>query len=795
MEATAEEDLQTAYRAIIHDRITDDYESRLNAIKMSVEGGSMPSRFTIFYWLGLALYLDELAVEDSTELLAISNQAEPLISELVLAIAEAVRTNISSAGNELLFAQGEFIKLYKIADNRQPFTAEEKRAIENAIARSADHLVSARDERGSMNRAAMLGYGLAETIKLLPDHSSAIEWAELEAATWEDWYHFKDTYEDSSGYNGLWLFGVIKQAMASGREETLLDVTFLDMAERLAISISPNGALANFGDSYFGHGAYFWAYALEYLGMIAPARSFQEKADQLIFHIRDTSLSLRGLDALVGAFDLSAGRSVNTSQPLPGSTVTYRPTEYGDLLFDKMQLQIMTPHGPSHVLVNLHSLGYHGHQDSGAISLWTLGENTLMNELGREAVWSWTHHSATATGYGDPLFKGLSLDNIIPSGELMEWEVSHRWPGTYSTGPTLDIKRVNEFFIRVQDVSSLDGSIKVIVEGVYGIRPDGSEVKLHSGFSRTVQRSSSIDNERDFVRASFANGDLSPYERLLFNWSIDFPSAYSQIGLRGFSLLEPGSNERATMRWRRFIHRTTSAEVMNDDKYTKGVVTRRIRDIRGRELTHTRSLILTRDSGSLIVIDKMVPDEAGDYRLGANWHTQQIIWNDDRNVWIRELSSGSNLDPIDTPAPMWGVFSSTHSAMLEIVTEDVGGPQSKHLAYAFNGQLAANEAVEFITVWKPYPGKSAPFQPVESVNITRDQDVWMIQLEEEAFSVGNSQWAGYDVVGGYVYTGSWLGWLFIEQASWVFSELLSNWLYLPEAWASSEVGSWMYVLR
>ena len=144
---------------------------------------------------------------------------------------------------------------------------------------------------------------------------------------------------------------------------------------------------------------------------------------------------------------------------------------------------------------------------------------------------------------------------------------------------------------------------------------------------------------------------------------------------------------------------------------------------------------------------------------------------------------------------MWGVFSSTHSAMVEIVTEDAGGPQSKHLAYAFNGQLAANEAVEFITVWKPYPGKSAPFEPVESVNITQDQDVWMIQLEEEAFSVGNSHWAGFDVVDGYVNSGDWLGWLFVEESPLIFSRILDGWLYLPEEQASFGNGSWLYLFR
>lgn len=732
-----DEDLQAAYRDIIENSITKNFEARSNSVELDFSAGNMPSRFTLFYWHGVAFYLEDLRSDGSEESLSIVQDSERLIPQLVLATANAVRTDVTAAGNQLIFAQPYFIGLYQFADGLGAFTAEEKDYIEESIALAADELVATKIQRGSMNRTSYVGFGLAATIQLLPAHPSVPVWEAWELTLWQDWALFEDTYEDASGYNGLWLMSVIRLALATGREEVLRSEKFLDLAERLTISIAPNGALADFGNTYFGHGSFDWAYALEYLGKIAPERNFQGKADRLVFFIRDTSLDLAyELSFLVGAYKQSEGRSATERTSIPHSTLNYRTSEFGDVLFDKMKLQVMTPDGMSHLLVDLHTSGYHGHQDGGAISLWALGENVLLHELGREAIWEWEHQSLTAANSGEQLFKGSSLDNIIPVGKLMRWGFPHRWPGTYTGGPTLDIERVNNFFIRIADVDGFDGTITIEVEGIYGVLPDGTEVRLHEGFSRILNRSSSTTNERTFVGDAFADPDLSAYESLIFAWSTDVPAAFSQIGLNGYSL-RGQNNETASLRWYHFGQKTTAAKVTQGEGYAHGVLTRRLQTVEGRLLTHERSLTLTGASGSLIVVDKVIPDETGFYRIGPNWHTQQLIWKDDHRAWIRDLRLGTNLDPIQTPAPMWGVFSSTHSSILDRVVEDVGGQQAQHLSYNFDGNLEAGEAVEFISVWKPYRGKTAPFTPRENVRITREESSWLVQVEDELIRVAD----------------------------------------------------------
>ena len=61
--------------------------------------------------------------------------------------------------------------------------------------------------------------------------------------------------------------------------------------------------------------------------------------------------------------------------------------------------------------------------------------------------------------------------------------------------------------------------------------------------------------------------------------------------------------------------------------------------------------------------------------------------------------------------------------------------------------------------------------------------------------VGGEKWAGYDLVGGeYVDTTDWFGWLNIAADPYVYSESLTQWIFLPEDQVTVD-GAWTYLFN
>jgi hypothetical protein len=55
---------------------------------------------------------------------------------------------------------------------------------------------------------------------------------------------------------------------------------------------------------------------------------------------------------------------------------------------------------------------------------------------------------------------------------------------------------------------------------------------------------------------------------------------------------------------------------------------------------------------------------------------------------------------------------------------------------------------------------------------------------------------GQTVVDGYIDSGTWLGWLNIEKAPWIYSLTLDKWIYCPQGPdADISLGAWAYFLR
>ncbi len=83
-------------------------------------------------------------------------------------------------------------------------------------------------------------------------------------------------------------------------------------------------------------------------------------------------------------------------------------------------------------------------------------------------------------------------------------------------------------------------------------------------------------------------------------------------------------------------------------------------------------------------------------------------------------------------------------------------------------------------------------------------DIWLIDavqmtkgevIEQPGEAGPAPQWGGYNIdVSGFVYTGDWMGVLYVEEAPWVYSYNLGGWVYAVEP-EDLESGTWVYVIK
>lgn len=84
-----------------------------------------------------------------------------------------------------------------------------------------------------------------------------------------------------------------------------------------------------------------------------------------------------------------------------------------------------------------------------------------------------------------------------------------------------------------------------------------------------------------------------------------------------------------------------------------------------------------------------------------------------------------------------------------------------------------------------------PFQ--EDENHTYSVSVADIRIEATISGEPEPTWAGYPIVDGWVDTGDWLGWLYVDFDPWIYSHTLKNFMFFPDEPDAN--GAWMYVLR
>jgi len=119
-------------------------------------------------------------------------------------------------------------------------------------------------ERGAMNRSLGTALGLSVLTLMYPDMPRQTIWRGYADAVWHDWWDYRDTFENSVGYNGLWLDYMLRYVDANGLDERgfFADPQVRPFLERFMHQMSPMGAMPLYGDntSWGLHTAYAYIF-------------------------------------------------------------------------------------------------------------------------------------------------------------------------------------------------------------------------------------------------------------------------------------------------------------------------------------------------------------------------------------------------------------------------------------------------------------------------------------------------------------------------------------------------------
>ena len=336
---------------------------------------------------------------------------------------------------QMEFALGELVQIVGWLDESGQLDAQRRLDTHATIVACANGLMRVAAERGAMNRAAMAGSGAAAAWKRFPQAEVAARWKDFAEATWNDWWSFRDTFEDSVGYNSLWLAAVLAQGESMGKQTELADPAVERLLDRWLRQVSPLGPLADYGDASWTGGWAHWAAAFEWGGRRFRRADFRAAAARLVRYMQRKTdwLESSNPEVLVGL--VRAARWVDETVAvgelrLP-SCVTQRHDSYGRTLFDKLVLRTPGP-DEGYAVVNLHDVGHHGHADGGAISDLVLNGTLVLHELGYRAWQETLHHSFLVRPADEPFlyyYDGeiqprrwytTELDSA-PALELLRW--------------------------------------------------------------------------------------------------------------------------------------------------------------------------------------------------------------------------------------------------------------------------------------------------------------------------------------------------------------------------------------
>jgi hypothetical protein len=585
---------------------------------------------------------------------------------------------------------------------------EEIQRSETMLTACSDGVLKYIPERGSMNRAALAGLGAATIARLFPDAPRASAWREFSEATWGDWWPYRDTFEDSSNYNALWLAGVLLQAEQLGKADDLKCAGVEALIDRYYQLVSPVGVIPDYGDATWCSAWDLWVAVFERGASLFGRADFKRAADSIFRYAQGQPRACG--PALVHAW-LWARDDLKPGERPRKSLSTTRRDAYGRTLFDKLILR--AAESDAYVLVNLHDSGYHGHNDGCALCAFIVGDSVLLHETGyhqhsdedQNTFLARAPYQLVGTGRG-PKEEFLYAKQRLLAGQWYTWEVDLRRPGTYTGGPMPDLKKMTNAFFRIEYKDPTEARFDFDIERIEGVDSKGKTTVLAKDFHEVVQFQAGQGGAK-FIGPSFSPPvDLTPYERLRVRWRTADARPQIYFGFNG---------EGGTLRFwfpQRF---TESVNVDELDGVIYSKVVERMADSVGRPLEHTRELGLVKQNGALCVLDTVRFEEAGEYAVGPVWHVQNVLASNESGFlcrddwqWDMDRGKGAPAPWASKPRPVWiglaGPQGTSLGRVEKTFTEwDYTVPQKNHLFARWVGRREAREQVGLLSVLIPMP--------------------------------------------------------------------------------------------
>lgn len=614
----------------------------------------------------------------------------------------------------------------------------ERKRTEAMLIACADGVLEHKAERGAMNRAVLAGLGTAAVARLFPQATGAAVWREFADKTWLDWWSYRDTFEDASGYNALWLCGVFLQAEQMGKADRLHTTEVEALVDRFSKLRSPIGPIPDYGDAIWCGGWAFWVAIFERAAGLSGRADFRHAAEAVFRHsMRQfergaVTRSPAQIAPLVHAWRWSREGLEPCAEPM-GSLCAKRRDPYGRALWDKLVLRGGPSSNDPYVLVNLHDGGYHGHADGGALSAFVAGGSVLLHELGYHQGEEQCHNTLLVRPADEPF---LFSDVPFRPGRWYTSELDLRRSYTYTGGVAPDLTRISEMFFRIDDRDDVNAAFEFAVDRIEGITREGAERPLvdlaspdaakrwvgHSASEAATSRG--VDARIEFRHADRSERawltrrfeppiDVSGYARIRVRWRSGDARLDPKLGLQ-FGLNGVEGTQRWRISHRRTYRETVQAYVQDCGPVVYAKVTQRMVDCLGRPLAHTRELALVKRSSLLCVHDRVRIEVRGEYAIGPVWHVQNISAAGGKGFVCRDDWQWDDLTVRwASPArPVWVEMAGPPGAVAgrtEHVFREWGRtvPQRHHVYSRWVGHREPGTSVAFLSLLLPLPTAAA----------------------------------------------------------------------------------------
>jgi len=248
-------------------------------------------------------------------------------------------------------------------------------------------------EYGAMNRSTGSALGRMVAAMLFPDNPEAAQWRRYADTVWNDWWKFRDTDENSTGYNGLWWHYITTWLNVADKEDLYQDPGMKKLIYRFLAQATPLGPTPYFGDVCgWNSSPGQWIALMEKWATVYHDGSFKWVAHRLFEWTAPQeeqmwqwgNINQNMMDGLMDAY-LAADDSIEEVPPDLGSVVTYRKalrwssreerqrTGYHAFLTDRVipnKLIFRTGWQPddTYALVELCPPMGHGQSDAGSIN-------------------------------------------------------------------------------------------------------------------------------------------------------------------------------------------------------------------------------------------------------------------------------------------------------------------------------------------------------------------------------------------------------------------------------------------